>query len=203
MAAIGLVLFAPLAALEALAVGIARDAGSDARAFAVGTYLAVSLLMFGSALCAGLVDVVVGQEFGEHDVTVRRALRTLPYGHLIGVDVAQSLVVGTASLLGLVPGVIGFTFICLAGAIVMVDRVPGWTALRGSIELTRHRFGLTFVVVTLPVAVEHQILHALGVYFELRFVVLWAIHAAAAVAVLVPVVVIEITLTRLLRRELR
>ena len=202
---IGLILFAPLAALEAIAVGIVHDGFERGDStLAVGVYLWVSLFMFGSALCAGLLDTVVGHEFGEEDVGLRAAIRTLPYGHLIGVDVAQAVALGTASLLGFVPGLIAFTLTCLAGSLVMIERIPGWTALRRSVELTRRRFGLTLLVVTLPVAVEHQILHALGSYLDLRFVVVWALHAGAAIVVLVPVVVVEIILAhRLLRDERR
>jgi hypothetical protein len=200
LALIGLVLFAPLAAIEAIAVGITHggfERGEDA--LAIGVYLWASLIMFGSAMCAGLLDTVVGSEFGEEEIPLRRAIRTLPYGRLVVVDVAQALIIGTASLLGFVPGLVAFTLTCLAGSLVMIERIDGWAALRRSIALTRRRFGLTAAVVTLPVAVEHQILHALGAYLELPFFVLWAVHAAAAVVVLVPVVVVEITLAHVLR----
>jgi hypothetical protein len=201
---IGLILFAPLAALEALAVGVVHGAVErEQPALYVGVYLWVSLLMFGSALCAGLLDTVVGHEFGEEDIGLARAIRTLPYWRLLGVDLAQAVVIGTASLLGFVPGLIAFTLTCLAGSLVMIERIPGRSALRRSVALVRHRFALTFVVVTLPVAIEHQILHALGAYLDLPFVVLWAVHAAAAIVVLVPVVVVEIVLAHELRRSER
>ena len=201
---VGLVLFAPLGALEAAAVGVVDDGferGDDT--FAIGVYLWVSLIMFGSAMCAGLVDTVVGHEFGEEDLELHRAIRTLPYVHLIGVDIAQALVIGTASVFGFLPGLIGFTLTCLAGSLVMIERLSGWTALRRSVHLTRRRVGLTLLVVSLPVAVEHQVLHAVGVWFDPGFVVLWVLHASFAILVLVPVVVIEITLARALIHDQR
>jgi hypothetical protein len=199
LALIGLVLFTPLAAIEAGAVGLVHDGfEGDDHAVAIGVYLWVSLLMFGSAMCAGLVDTVVGHEFGEEDIELRRAIRELPYAHLIAVDVAQALVIGTASLLGFVPGLIGFTLTCLAGSLVVIERLPGRTALRRSVELTRRRVGLTFLVVTIPVAVEHQVINALGAWLGPGFVALWLLHAVFAIVVLVPVVVIEITLARAL-----
>jgi hypothetical protein len=200
LAMIGLILFAPLAAIEALAAGITHsgfERGEDA--LAIGVYLWASLIMFGSAMCAGLLDTVVGSEFGEEEIPLRRAIRSLPYGRLVVVDVVQALVIGTASLVGFVPGLIAFTLTCLAGSLVMIERIDGWAALRRSVALTRRRFGLTAAVVTLPVAVEHQILHALGAFFDVPFLLLWAVHAAAAVVVLVPVVVVEITLAHVLR----
>lgn len=199
LVAVGVVLFAPLAAIEALAIEYVHESDGGLRAWTIGAYLGVSLLMFGSAMCAGLLDTVVGREFGEDDIGWARAVRTLPYRRLIGVDLVQAVVIGTASLLGFLPGLLVFTVTCLAGAVVMIEQASTGVALRRSLELTRHRLGLTFVLVTLPVAVEHQIIHALGVHFELSFLALWALLAVAAVVILVPVVVIEITLTRALR----
>lgn len=197
---VGLVVFAPLAAVEAVAVGIAHGAFErDEQLLAVGVYLWFSLLMFGSALCAGLLDTIVGHEFGEEDVGVGRAIRSLPYRRLIAVDLAQAVMIGTASLLGFVPGLIVFTLTCLAGSLVMIEGLGPVSALKRSVALTRRRFGLTMLVVAVPVSIEHQVLHALGVFLTLPFVALWAIHAAAAIVVLVPVVVVEITLAHRLR----
>lgn len=197
---IGLVLFAPLAAIEAVVVGVVHgglDRGEHV--LAIGVYLWASLVMFGSAMCAGLVDTVVGNEFGREEVGLGEAIRSLPYGRLVVVDILQVLIVGTASLVGLVPGLLAFTLTCLAGALVVIERIDGWAALRRSVALTRRRFALTAVVVTLPVAVEHQVLHALGAYVDWPFIVLWLIHAVAAITILVPVVVVEITLAHALR----
>jgi hypothetical protein len=202
LACVGIVLFAPLALLEAVASQAAQrgfDAGGGLRTAAVGTYLGISLLMLGSALCAGLLDTVVGHEFGHEDVGMRRALRTLPYGRLIVVDLLQAVVVGTGTVLGIVPGLVAFTLTCLAGSLVMIEERSSGSALRRSIQMTWARFGLTFVVVTLPVLIEHQVLHALEAWLSLPFLVLWAVNAVAAVAVLVPVVVTEITLAHHLR----
>jgi hypothetical protein len=204
LALIGIIVFAPLAVLEALAVGFVHDRSGGAfgqRAIALTAYLGISLLMLGSALCAGLLDTVVGQEFGEEDVGWRRAIRTLPYGRLIGVDLSQALVIGTLSMLGFIPGLIAFTVTCLAGSLVMIEHLGVRAALVRSIALTRRRFWLTFVVVTLPVAVEHQVVHALTVWISMPFAVAWLVHAVAAVVFLVPVVVVEITLAHHLRRE--
>jgi hypothetical protein len=163
--------------------------------------VAISLVLLGSALCAGLLETLVGREFGHVDLGVRAALRTLPYGRLIGVDVTQAVLVSVGSLLGVVPGVLAFTGTCLAGSLVMVEHRGVGAALRRSIQLVRRRFGLTLLVITLPVAVEHQVLHALEAWLGLPFLALWAMHAAAAVIVIVPVVVAEITLVHHLRRD--
>jgi hypothetical protein len=204
LAVVGIVLFGPLALFEAWASQAAHrgfDAGGRLRAVAVGGYLGISLLMLGSALCAGLLDTVVGHEFGHEDVGWRRALRTLPYGRLVAVDVLQALAIGTGSLLGWVPGLLVFTLTCLAGSLVMIEERSSWSAMRRSTAMTRRRIGLTFLVVTLPVAIEHQVLHALEGLLSLPFLVLWLVHAVTAVVVLVPVVVTEITLAHHLRHD--
>lgn len=204
LALIGMIVFAPLAALEAFAVGFIHEHASGAighRTLALSAYLGISLLMLGSALCAGLLDTVVGHEFGEEDLGWRRAVRTLPYRRLIGVDVSQALIIGSLSVLGFVPGLIAFTLTCLAGSLVMIEGRGVRSALGRSVGLVRRRFGLTILVVTLPVAVEHQVIHALTAWISMSFVTAWLVHAIAAVVFLVPVVVVEITLAHHLRRD--
>ena len=204
LALVGIVLFAPLALFDAFASQAAHrgwESGGGLRTLAVGAYLGISLFMLGSALCAGLLDILVGREFGHEDVGLKRAIRSLPYGRLIAVDIIQSLAIGTASILGLIPGLLAFTLTCLAGSLVMIEQRSCGSALRRSIQMTWRRFGLTFVVVTLPVLVEHQVLHALEAWLGLPFVPLWILHAVAATLVLVPVVVVEITLAHDLRRD--
>jgi hypothetical protein len=206
LALIGIIVFAPLAALEAFAVGFIGDRESGAlghRTVALTAYLGISLLMLGSALCAGLLDTVVGHEFGEENVGWQRAVRTLPYGRLVGVDLSQALIIGTLSVLGFVPGLIAFTLTCLAGSLVMIEHRGVRSALVRSVALTRGRFGLTLVVVTLPVAVEHQVVHALTASMSMPFAAAWLVHAVAAVVFLVPVVVVEITLAHQLRHDER
>ena len=204
LAMIGMIVFAPLAVLEALAVGLIQDPASGTfghRTLALSAYLGISLLMLGSALCAGLLDTVVGHEFGEQDLGWRRAIRTLPYRRLIGVDVSQALIIGSLSVLGFVPGLIAFTLTCLAGSLVMIEDRGVRSALGRSLALTRRRVGLTLLVVTLPVAVEHQVIHALTASISMSFATAWIVHAVAAVVFLVPVVVVEITLAHHLRRD--
>jgi len=81
LAAIGVALFAPIALLEALAarsVHTGLVAGGGTELIAVGTYIAISLVLLGSAMCAGLVETLIGREFGHVDLTLHQALRRLP-----------------------------------------------------------------------------------------------------------------------------
>lgn len=198
VAAVGLVLFAPLAVIETVAGVVIHsglhDGDGGQRASAIVLWLGVALLMFGSALCAGFLDKLVGHEFGHADVPFGEAVRTLPYKRLIAVDIAQAALVGVGAIVGLVPGVFLYTLTCLAGPLVMLGDQGVNAALRRSASLTSKRFGLTLLVVAVPVGIEHELLHALEAWIGLRFIVLLALHAVAALLVLVPVVLCEITL---------
>jgi hypothetical protein len=68
------------------------------------------------------------------------------------------------------------------------------SALRRSASLVRHAFWVTFLVVTLPVLLEHEVFAALELLLDLPFVLLWLAHLAAAVLVLAVVVLCETTL---------
>lgn len=196
VAAVGAAVFAPLALLEAAAghaIHAALDDGGSRRLGAIAVWLSVALLMFGSALCAGFLDRLVGHEFGREEVTFRVAARTLPYPRLIGIDVAQAIAVGIGALAGFVPGVIVLTLTCLAGPLVMIEERGVRSSMSRSVALTARRFALPFIVVTVPVGLEHQAMHALEVWIGFPFLVLWALHAVVAVLVLVPAVLCEIT----------
>ena len=75
--------------------------------------------------------------------------------------------------------------------------------MRRSASLVRHAFVATFVVVTLPVLVEHEIFAGIELLTDLPLVVLWALHLLAAVFVLAIVVVCETTLAFTLVEEER
>jgi hypothetical protein len=203
VATVGAVLFAPLVLVQT-AAGIAIHdglTGSGDRAGAIFVWLSVALLMFGSALCAGSIERLVGTEFGHASMSFGDAVRSLPYRRLIGEDLALAILVGTATVIGAIPGLIALTFTCLAGPLVMIEDDTVTQALRRSTALTSRRFVLTFVVVALPVALEHQLLHALEVWIGFPFVVLLLVHVAAAVLVLVPVVLCEVTLAHRLTEQ--
>jgi hypothetical protein len=194
---IGAVLFAPLALVEALAgvaIGDGLAASGGRRVAAVVVWLAVGLLMFGSALCTGFLDKLVGGEYGHEEVSFRDALRAVPYGRLIGLDVVQTLLVGAATVVLVLPGVIVFTLTSLAASLVMLEGRGVRASLARSASLVTRNIGTTLLVVTVPVVLEHEVLHALEAAVHLPLVALWLVHSVVAVFVLVPVVLGEITL---------
>jgi hypothetical protein len=122
-------------------------------------------------------------------------LRTLPYGRLIGADVLLALGTLLFSLLLFVPGMIFFTIFSLVGpALVMEDRKV-ISAFRRSRQLVRGHFLLVFLLVTLPLVVEENIVHGIVQVFEsLGSVAVFVVNTLAGAAVGSIVAVIEVTL---------
>jgi hypothetical protein len=192
------VVFAPLSLISALANRQAEDWADDAGngpIFGIAAFAASALVIFGYALCAGLLDkLVVGPEFGHHKESLGQALRTLPYGRLVLLDLLTAVGIAIGLALGVLPGLVLFTFIALAPPLLVAERLGVVASMKRSMHLVRRAFWVTFLVVTLPVLVEHEIFAAVELLFELPLLVLWLAHLAAAVLVLALVVLCEITL---------
>jgi hypothetical protein len=192
------VIFAPLSLFSALVNRQAEDWVDDpghGPVYGVAAFAASALVLFGYALCAGLLDkLVVGPEFGHHKESLGRALRTLPYGRLVLLDLLTVVGIAIGLALGVVPGIVLFTFIALAPPLMVAEHLGVMASMKRSARLVRGSFWVTFLVVTLPVFVEHEIFAAVELLFELPLLVLWLAHLAASVFVLALVVLCEITL---------
>jgi hypothetical protein len=113
--------------------------------------LAFAIDLFGEVFFAGLLERMVGQaRYGGPEQGILTVLRTLPYRRLIVADV----IITALSIAGLfafiVPGLVIFTLLCLAGPIINIEGTTALRALRRSAQLVRGRFGLTFILVTVP-----------------------------------------------------
>ncbi|MFI5045485.1 MAG: hypothetical protein ACHQIG_00360 [Acidimicrobiia bacterium] len=192
------VVFAPLSLMSAIVNQRADDWIDDpgnAPVYGTIALVASALMILGYALCAGLLDkLVVGPEFGHPRESVGSALRTLPYHRLIGLDLLTTAGVIVGLVLGIVPGLVFFTFVALAPPLLVSEHRGVVSALRRSASLVRHAFVATFVVVTLPVLLEHEIFAGLELLYDVPLAVLWALHLFASVAVLAVVVLCETTL---------
>jgi hypothetical protein len=195
IAGAALVVFGISASVDVLADTLADQAGDNPGL--VGLVLVVvGLAVFGTEFFAGLMDRVVGEEERGHArQPLRHILRTLPYGRLIAVDLL--LVLGTAvlSLALLVPGIVFVTFYAFVGpAVVMEDRKV-FSAFGRSRRLVRGHFWLVFLLVTLPILFEENVVHGLVEAFEgLGPLWVFVVNAAAGAAVGSVVAVVEVTL---------
>ena len=185
-----------ISALSDVLADVFADELGDHPEFVALLLAVAGLAVFGTEFFAGLVDRIAGQEERGHPrQPLGQVLRTLPYGRLIVADVL--LVIGSLAFAFalLIPGLIFLTFFSLVGpAIVMEDRTVR-SAFRRSRRLVRGHFWLVFVLVTLPLTLEENVVHGIVERFEsLGSIAVFVVNQLAGAAVGSVVAVIEVTL---------
>jgi hypothetical protein len=176
--ALAVAVFLPLGLLDALAAEVDLDSldisnGVKLAALvaAVGAVTMTGLL--GEVFFSGAVAVSLTNPAGERRPTPLQTARRLRYGRLIAVDLAYVAVVAVGLLLFVVPGVLAFIWLGLAGPAVELEERSALGALRRSVRLVRGNFWLVFWVLA-PIEVAgdaigdavHGLLHnALGAGF--------------------------------------
>ena len=116
----------------------------------------------GLTFYAGLLDRLVGAVGeGNEPPGVRAVLLTLPYGRLVVADLLLWLVeiVSTATLV--LPGMILFTFFAIVGPLINMEDHGVFRAFADSTRLVRPHFLVVLLLVTVPLAVEHELLAVL------------------------------------------
>ena len=132
----------------------------DAWGFNVGR-LALSIVLValgaaGTVFYPGLLDRIVGVERGHTErQPLSTVLRTLPYGRLIFAEVILLAVTTLGLALFFVPGVIAFTFFGLVGPCITIEDRSALRAFQRSARLVRPHFWLVFLLVTVPIGLEH------------------------------------------------
>ena len=112
----------------------------------------------GLTFYAGMLERLVGSvERDEPAQPVLQVLRTLPWGRLLIAEGILIVITAVASLLLVVPGLIVGTLFALVGPLINLldSSVPA--AFRRSLQLVWPHFMLVFLFITLPLAVEHEI----------------------------------------------
>lgn len=114
----------------------------------------------GVTFYAGLLDKVVGEyELGEDPEPVMQVLRHLPYGSLIAADILITVLTAIGMVLLVLPGIIVFTLFAVTGPVVNIEHRGAISAMKRSAQLVRGHFWLVFFLVSLPLAVEHHVIH--------------------------------------------
>ena len=154
------------------------------------------LAVFGTEFFAGLMDRVAGQEERGHPrQRLGHIVRTLPYRRLIVADVVLALLTILFSFALFIPGIIFFTFHSLVGPVVVMEDRKVRNAFRRSRQLVRGHFWLVFLLVTLPILFEENVVHGIVEAFEgLGPVAVFVVNTLAGAAVGSIVAVIEVTL---------
>lgn len=145
------IVFIPLGLLNSLTLNVELDSLDitngiklAALALAVGAVTLTGLL--GEVFFSGAIAVSLTHPHGEDPPPLREIARRLNYGRLIAVDLAFVAIVALGLLLGLLPGILAFAWLGLAGPVVELEERSAADALRRSIQLVRGNFWLVFLV---------------------------------------------------------
>jgi hypothetical protein len=119
----------------------------------------------GITFYAGLLDKVVGEfELGEEPEPILHVLRTLPYGSLIVADVLITALTALGLILLVIPGLVVFTLFAVTGPVINIEHVGALRGMRRSAQLVRGHFWLVFFMVSIPIALEHQVIELADSY---------------------------------------
>lgn len=148
---LAVVVFVPLGLLDALSFQVDVESldltsGIEIAALmlAVGAVTMTGLL--GEIFFSGAIAISLTHPHGQQPPSLREIAGRIKYGRLVVVDVGFVAIVALGLLLGLVPGVLAFVFLGLAGPIVEIEERSAATALRRSFQLVRGSFWLVFWV---------------------------------------------------------
>jgi hypothetical protein len=202
VAGAAVVVFGASAVVDVLVDTIA-DRTENAGALTAVVLMAAGLALFGTTFFAGLLDrVVVAEEHGGAPPSLGAVLRTLPYGRLIAADLLLTVGAGVLLIFLVVPGLVFYTFFCLVGPIIVREDRKVRDAFRRSRQLVRKKFWLVFLLVTLPVFVEEDVVHGIVTAAEsLGPLLVFVLNAVAEAAVGSVVALVEVTLAHRLARR--
>jgi hypothetical protein len=148
---LAVIVFVPLGLLNALTMNVELDSLDitsgvklAALALAVGVVTATGLI--GEVFFSGAIAISLTHPHGEDPPPLREIARRLNYGRLIAVDLIFVGIVAVGLLLGVVPGILAFVWLGLAGPVVELEDRSATGALRRSLSLVRGNFWLVFLV---------------------------------------------------------
>lgn len=149
--ALALIVFLPLGLLDALAAHVdvnSLDLTSGIKVTAIllaaGAVAMTGLL--GEIFFSGAIAISLTHPHGEQPPSLREIAGRVKYGRLILVDVAFVAIVAAGLSIALIPGVIAFVFLGLAGPAVEIEERSAHRALLRSMQLVRGNFWLVFWV---------------------------------------------------------
>lgn len=159
---LGIVVFVPLGLLDAAAAQVDLEAGdlnSGIKVFAllVTAGLVTTTGLLGEVFFAGAMSLSLTHPEGEHPPPLRRLARRISYGRLIVLDIAYVVIVAILLLLLIVPGVVAFVLLGLAGPAVELEERTVRGALARSFRLVRTDFWLVFWVL-IPIELVGDVL---------------------------------------------
>lgn len=148
---LALIVFLPLGLLDALTMNVELDSLDvtngiklAALALAVGVVTATGLL--GEVFFSGAIAISLTHPYGKGSPPLREIARRLRYVRLIAVDLLFVAIVAVGLILGVIPGLLAFVWLALAGPVVELEERTPRGALARSMYLVRGNFWLVFLV---------------------------------------------------------
>ncbi len=183
---LAVIVFLPLGLLNALTMDIELDSldftsGIKLAAFvlAVGAVTATGLI--GEVFFSGAIAISLTHPRGEGPPPLREIAHRLNYGRLIAVDLIFVALVAVGLLLGVIPGVLAFVWLALAGPVIELEEQTTRGALARSMHLVKGNFWLVFWVLVPIQVIGDGIGHLLaGLVHDLlghTFVATWLAEA--------------------------
>ena len=188
---LALIVFLPLGLLNALTMDVELDSLDvtggiklAALVLAVGAVTATGLI--GEVFFSGAIALSLTHPHGEDPPSLRQIARRLNYGRLIAVDLAYVALVAVGLLLGVIPGVLAFVWLALAGPVVEIEERTMRGALARSMRLVRGSFWLVFwILVPIQVlgdAIGHLLAGLVHDLFGHTFLASWLAESITDVA---------------------
>jgi hypothetical protein len=148
---LAVVVFVPLGLLNALTMNVELDSldvtnGIKLAAFALAVLVVTATGLIGEVFFSGAIAISLTHPHGEDPPPLREIARRLKYGRLIAVDLLFVGIVAAGLILGVVPGVLAYVWLGLAGPLVELEGCSVGGALRRSLQLVRGGFWLVFWV---------------------------------------------------------
>lgn len=130
----------------------------------LGVESLISTFVFGASTLgltfySGMLERLIGSvERNEPAQPIAQVLRTLPWGRLLVAEVFLAALAAVAAVLVVVPGLIVGTLFALVGPLINLLDASVPDAFRRSVQLVGPHFMLVFVIISLPLAIEHEVL---------------------------------------------
>lgn len=149
--------FLPLGLLDALSLQVDVESldltnGIEIAALMLAVLAVTMTGLLGEIFFSGAIAISLTHPHGEGRPGLRELAGRIKYGRLVVVDIAFVLIVAAGLLVGVIPGVLAFVFLGLAGPIVEIEERSALGALRRSFQLVRGSFWFVLCIL-LPIEV--------------------------------------------------
>jgi hypothetical protein len=209
---LAVVVFVPLGLLNALTMDVELDSldltdGIKLAAFALAVGVVTTTGLIGEVFFSGAIAISLTHPHGEDPPGLREIARRLDYGRLIAVDLVFVAIVAVGLILGIVPGVLAYVWLGLAGPLVELESCSVGGALRRSLQLVRGGFWLIFwILVPIQVvgdAIGEGLAALVHDLFGHTFLATWLAEALsdAALSPVFAVAAVLLTVDRMAAKE--